>query len=100
MSKYKRTKIEKILLDIENELIEDVRKIKKKSDPKSHRNKYMLSFKINAIYNERMRLALLRGGIKEFALKFVPINNMEIIKFQRKIFKLIKDHMLKAAKDH
>ena len=86
--KFKRTELESELLDIRQELIDDVRIVKKKSDAKSHRNKYVIAQKINIIDDILHELRCKRTETCNYRGYISKLTSPELIKYFNKIFDL------------
>jgi hypothetical protein len=96
--KLKRSKVEVKLLKILNELINDIKIVKQKSDPKSHKNKMSLKSKIKILQNELNKYRMEKEFIKTYLKHSYP-QTTENIKYQRKIENLIKKIEMKLKKE-
>ena len=87
--KFKREDLEIKLLNMLKELESDIRIVKQKSDPISHKNKMLLKAKVKIIQNELNKFRKSRRLKKKYTKNKFPLTT-ENIKFERKILTFVK----------
>ena len=93
--KFEREVLEVKLLNMLKELESDVRIVKQKSDPISHKNKMLLKAKVKIIQNELNKFRKSRRLQKKYKINKFPLTT-ENMKFERRISTFVKTEIKKA----